>query len=116
MKNLTKIIVVATGLILFSCDNESTDSIAEKPALIKSLSFKNIIEIESNNFEDQMSGFLANPSENSLYISCRNKSLMNTETTYKITLNDLKLISKNVSVMDFVTKRNHIYNNQLCVF
>ena len=115
MKNLTKIIVVAMSLILFSCDKESNDSIPEKPALIKSLSFKNIIEIENNYFEDQMPGFLANPSENSLFISCRNKSLIHTETTYKITLNDLKLISKNVSVMDFVTKRNHIYNNQLWV-
>ncbi len=116
MKNLIKIICVVITLTLFSCDKESTEAIVDNPAFLTSLSFKSIIEIENNNFEDQMPGFLANPSDNSLYISCRNKNLTYLETTYKLNLNDLKLFSKNATITDFVTKRNYIYNNQLYVF
>ncbi|MEX0595785.1 MAG: hypothetical protein WD512_04725, partial [Candidatus Paceibacterota bacterium] len=35
---------------------------------------------------------------------------------YKLNLNTLNLTTKNTTIMDFTTKKNHIYNNKLYVF
>jgi hypothetical protein len=119
MKTIKNIVVlVFVGLLFLSCNKneEAIELVETKSVFAGRLAFEKIKDIPENQFEDQMPGFLANPSDNSLYISCRNKNLTYLETTYKLNLNDLKLISKNATITDFVTKRNYIYNNQLYVF
>lgn len=118
MKKLNFIIIGMLHLSLISCnkDKEPAEFISDKSVFENGLAFQKIIDLPSNYYEDQSVGFLANSSNNSLYISFRNANLQSTETTYKLDVNSLFLKTKNVTISDFVTKRNYISNNKLYVF
>ena len=118
MKNRAFLLLTALVLCITSCSKDEENLIEEnaKPAFMSGLSFAKIKDLGDNNFEDQMVGFVGDSVSNNLYVSCRDKFLVNTEKTYKLDLNNLNLKTKNTPLTDFVTKRNHIYNNKLYVF
>ncbi|MFV8357727.1 hypothetical protein ACNQGB_16265 [Flavobacterium sp. XS1P32] len=119
MKTIKNIIVlVFVGLLFLSCNkNEEVIELVEtKSVFAGKLAFEKIKDIPENQFEDQMPGFKTNTSNNSLYLSCRDKFKPITETVYKLNVIDLNLTTGNFIVSDFATKRIHIYNDKLFVF
>ena len=118
IKNIVILALIGLLLLLLSCnkDQEVIELVDPKPVFADKLTFQKIKDIPENHFEDQMPGFLANTSNNSLYLSCRDKFKLTTETVYKLNVNDLKLTTKNTIARDFATKRMHIFNNKLFVF
>ncbi|TAF68247.1 MAG: hypothetical protein EAZ58_09285 [Flavobacterium sp.] len=116
--NYLKVVFPFFFLIITSCQNEPIDknAVLDPTSVFQSgLVFKKVIDIPDNYFVDQMPGFTAHPKENVLYLSCRDKFIYNTETIYKINVSNQKLTIKNSAVSDFVTKRNHIFEDKLYV-
>lgn len=120
MKNRNLLFLTTVFLMITSCSKEDTtlNDNNTNPTFANGLSFEKLKDLGDNLFEDQMGGFLANPSNNSLYVSCRDKFTIqtHTQTIYKLDLNNLNLLTKTTILSDFVTKRNHIYKDTLYVF
>jgi hypothetical protein len=118
MNNIKKFCCYLLFIAFFSCQNDSeVETETNEPPFASGLTFQNLIDIPPTNYYvDQMVGFLANESNNSLYISSRSQNLLQSETIRKLNLNNLNLTTKNTTSADFATKRNHIYNNKLYVF
>ena len=118
MKTIKFILSIAIIISSLSCNRENEVIEIKKaiPVFASGLSFQKLIDIPSNYYEDQSVGFLANRSNNSLYLSCRFIDTQPSEIIYKIEANNLSLKTKITASSDFVTKRNYIYNNQLYVF
>lgn len=118
MKNRTFLLLTALVLCITSCSKDEENIIQENtnPAFMNGLSFVKIKDLGDNLIEEQMVGFVGDSITNNLYVSCRDKFIEHTEKIYKFNVNTLELITKNNTLSDFVTKRNHIYNNKLYVF
>lgn len=118
MKTIKNIVLlVSVGLLFLSCNKDELviELVDPKPVFADKLTFEKIKDIPENQFEDQMPGLLANTSNNSLYLGCRDKFKLLTETIYKLNINNLTLTTKSITVRDFATKRIHIYNDKLFV-
>ncbi len=116
MKTIKLLLATAFVSVLISCSKDKEPADAVGATFTNGLTFQKIKDLPNNYYDDQSVGFFANQANSSLYISCRDMDVLQSETILKFNTIDQSFIRKNTPTQDFITKRNCIYNNQLYVF